>query len=223
MRQQTIDKAPLLFSKILILCITVIMLASLMMTGCQKKVITVADDILSEDGSGAYLEIASFEVKDTNQNNREEIGSCAILIPEGYVKSSDVPGMYISENAPLDSSNIYYTVTDAQTVGAVNDNLTESDYEKSIEGAFFEEGKRVDISVDSFVKADLEGVPCFKVRTHYSLGETDVQQLVYIILANNTHVITYSQAGDDELLADFMTDEGQIRLIKEVSMSEEEK
>ena len=73
--------------------------------------------------------------------------------------------------------------------------------------------------IDDFSKETLEGVPCYKIRSHYNIGDRDVQQLTYIIMAADTHVITYTQASDDDLLVDFLNDEGQIRLVREISQA----
>ena len=62
-----------------------------------------------------------------------------------------------------------------------------------------------------------------RVREFEDCGEEEaqnadnkrVQQLAYIIQARDTHIITYNQLSDDELLADFEISEGEIRLVKE--------
>lgn len=187
--------------------------------GCATKYTTVADDITAVDGEEEYITIEELNLNPKPDSGREDIGYCAILIPDGFYQSEDIPGMYVNKLYPMDSSNIYYTVSDAVTVGVVDDSLTLEDYEKAVEKGFSQEGKNIDLVVDEFSKDEMEGIPCYKIRSHYSIGDENLQQLVYIILGSDTHVITYTQMSDDELMADFKTAEGQIKLVRERSQA----
>lgn len=184
------------------------------LTGCGDKVTTVADDISSKKDE-EYVTMEEFELKGPAPEERENIGYCAILIPSDYHKSESEEGMYVSDVYPLESSNIYYTVTDAASVGAIDDNLTEAEYEKAIEDAYGSMGGDIDLVMDEFSREEFEGIPSYRIRCHYTPGNgKDIQQLCYIIMGSKTHVITYTQVSDDELMMDFMTDEGQIKLIR---------
>lgn len=203
-----------------LISIVVTILGLTFLTGCEPKITTVADDIRNEAGEETeYVTMQQIRIKDTGNAGLEPIGYCALLIPSDFVKSEDVEGMYISKLNPLDSSNIYYSVSDGKDVGVVNSDLTGEGYEKAIEDGFVNAGKQIDIIIDSFSKEEMQGVPCVKIRSHYSAGSRDIQQLVYIIMATETHVITYTQMSDDELMSDFLTDEGEIKLVRERSQA----
>lgn len=192
----------------------------LSLCACSDKTISVADDILAKDGAEAsFVEIDRFETNIDNEALLEEVGSCAILIPEDFEESKEVKGMYVSKIYPLDASNIYYSVSDAKTEGRIDASLTAEQYEAAIESSYKYMNSSVDIIVDSFEKTELDGVPCFKIRNHFTNGDLTVQQLTYIIIATKTHVITYTQASDDELLLDFKIDEGNIKLVREISQA----
>ena len=196
--------------------IAAILVAAILLTGCNDKETTVADDITGENPE--YVEIAQFAVKEEARTDLTEIGYVALYVPGDYVASEETPGMYVSSLYPLDSSNIYYTRADASLVGAVDQSLTAPDYEAAVEAAYeamYE--SPIDLTVDEFDDAPIEGIPAFKIRSHYTLEDRDVQMLCYLILSTDTYVITYTQMSDDELFADFETGEGQIRLVKEVS------
>ena len=195
-----------------------LMVSVISLCGCEKKVITVKDDITKENSvETEYVKVDEFEVKKTDDSEKEEIGSLAIMIPSGFSMSDNVEGMYISELYPIDSSNIYYTISDANEDGFVTDGLDEKKYKESVENGYKSLGETIDLKVDSFEATNFEGIPCYKIRSHHNIGERDVQQLVYIIQATQTHVVTYSQTSDDELMYDFLTDEGEIKLVKEIS------
>lgn len=192
-------------------------LLSMLLTGCgDKEVITVAG-IQSEEGQEPkYIEMQEFELKETApEMTGDKSGYCVVLIPEGFQESEEIPGMYVHERNPLDSSNVYYTVSEGSGEGNVSSELTEADYRESIEEAYKASGQDVQLNIESFEKIDMEGIPGYKVRSNYQLDEETIEQVAYMILADNTYTITYSQMADDELLADFEIYDGQIRLVRE--------
>ena len=65
----------------------------------------------------------------------------------------------------------------------------------------------------------MDGIPGYKIRSTYGMGDEAVEQLAYLILADETYTITYSQMADDELMADFEISDGQIRLVREEEVS----
>ena len=184
-------------------------------TGCEKELTTVAGIQNPEVREDQYIVVENFELKQIEDNGKDAIAYCAILIPAGYVESSTVPGMYVHSLSPLDSSNIYYTVLEGTGDGAVPDNLTAASFEKELEDAYAKQGKKVDITIEEFTRNDMEGVPGYKIRSSFEVDNKKVQQLAYIIQARDTHIITYNQLSDDELLVDFEVSEGEIRLVKE--------
>lgn len=188
------------------------------LTGCAQEVITVAGIQDPELTQAEYIIIENFELKQEEENDKEEIAYCAVLIPADYEESDEVPGMYVHNLYPLDSSNIYYTVLDGTGDGAVPDELTAETFKKELEAAYKQKGEDVDITVEEFSRNDMDGIPGYKIRSSFHMGKRDVQQLAYIIQAKETHVITYNQLSDDELLPDFEVSEGQIRLVKEKSV-----
>lgn len=195
-------------------------LLGLLLTGCSHKVITVAD-MTAEDGEEAqYIEIKEFELKEqVKDSGREEVSCCVVMIPACYQESEEVPGMYIHNRSPLDSSNIYYTVSEGDNSGMVSDALTQETYEKILEEAYEKAGRKVDLVIESFEEIDMEGVPGYKIRNVYQVEEEKIEQLTYLIMAQNTYTITYSQMSDDELLADFVISDGEIRLVRKEDVS----
>lgn len=197
-----------------------IALLGLLLTGCGNKAVTVAD-ISSEDGEEVqYMEVQEIELKEPEaESEREEVSYCAVLIPSSYQESEEVPGMYVHKRNPLDSSNIYYTVSGGSDEGMVSTELTKEVYEELLEAAYEESGQSVDLNVDSFEEIDMEGVPGYKIRSSYRVDEGEIEQLTYLILAQDTYTITYSQMSDDELMADFEISDGEIRLVREEEVS----
>lgn len=200
----------------------ILLLASLalLLTGCGEKVITVAGT-WSEDGQESeYIEMKEFQIREPEtESGREEVSCCAVLIPAGYHESEEIPGMYIHERSPLDSSNIYYTVSEGSGGGNVSRELTKESYQKLVEEAYQESGQEISVTIESFERIDMEGVPGYKVCSTCKIDDDMMQQLAYMILGEDTYTITYSQMNDDELMADFEISDGEIRLVREEEMS----
>ena len=194
---------------------------ALLLTGCGQRVVTVAD-IQSEEGQESeYIEVKEFELKKSQPEEmagREEVDYCAVLIPSGYQESDEIPGMYIHEKSPLDYYNVYYSVSEG-TEGRVSEELTADSYQRTLKEAYQQAGRNVDITIDSFEKIDMDGIPGYKIRSTYNIEDGQIEQLAYLILADETYTVTYSQMSDDELMADFEISDGQIRLVREEEVS----
>lgn len=197
---------------------------ALLLTGCQQKVITVADIQTEDDGQEPdYIKMQEIELKDTktasSESDGDDVRYCALLIPAGYKPSEEIEGMYVHERSPLDSSNIYYTVSAGDSDGQVSDELTEKVYEETVEDAFEEAGQKVDLQIEAFETIDMDGVPGYKIKSYYEAEDTRIEQLTYLIMSDNTYTITYSQVADDELMADFEISNEEIRLIRDEDVS----
>ena len=103
--------------------IMLLILFSFLLSGCSKEVVTVAG-VLPEDGQNTdYIEMKEFRLKDqTEEKSGDEVSCCAVLIPTGYQESEEIPGMYVHERNPLDSSNVYYTVSEGAYKGQLPGN-----------------------------------------------------------------------------------------------------
>lgn len=195
-------------------------LAAFLLTGCARDAVTVAE-IKSEDGEAVeYIEMQEFELKEQEESAGEKVRYCAVMIPAGYHESEDIQGMYVHERNPLDASNIYYTVSEGNEEGMVSGMLTKEAYQETMEKAYQEAGMEVALNIDSFEKIDMEGIPGYKIRSSYAVADgEEIEQLAYLILAEDTYTITYSQMWDDELMADFEISDGEIRLVREEKVS----
>lgn len=184
--------------------------------GCREEVITVSGVHGDEKAAEQYIEMKEFELKERDpESGREKVRGCVVRIPAGYYESEEIPGMYLHEKTPLDSSNIYYSVAKGSEKGRVSDSLTEEEYRQTIENAFQDRGRKVELAITSFEELDMDGILGYKIRSEYESGEHRIQQLTYLVLAEDTYTITYSQSEDDELMADFEISDGEIKLVRE--------
>lgn len=194
----------------------VLLLLVTLLIGCKKQVITVTgmETEGQESSHEDYIEIKEFELKQpVEEYEGNEVMFCTVLIPAGYRESEEIPGMYIHERYPMEASNIYYSMLKAEEGGGVSKELTKEQYEQLVEEAFREAGMKADLEISSFEQLDMEGVPAYRIRSSYAKGLKHVQQLTYLIVAEDTHVITYTQMSDDEMMEDYTVAEGEIKLV----------
>lgn len=195
--------------KLMLMAFTMVLLA-----GCEKKAITVADMISDEEGQ-QYIEMKEFQLKNKEEEKNKETGSaeCMVRIPAGYVEAEGMSGMYVHEKYPLDSSNIYYAESEYED--ADYRSLTKEGYKEIIEEAYTAAyGTQMGLKVKSFEKQEMEGFPAYLIESSYEVGENTIEQLVYLIAADKLYTITFSQASDDVLFADYEITQGRITLIR---------
>ena len=141
---------------------------------------------------------------------------CTVVLPDGYVPSGDVKGMYLAERNPLDSSNIYYTASENVDGEALDQMLESEEYKKRMEEKLKETyGEQATVDRFQYTKTEVSNCPAYKVELSCKAGETEMEQLIYIIIADKVYTITYSQSADDERMEEFRKSAETIRLVFE--------
>lgn len=141
---------------------------------------------------------------------------CTVILPAGYKASDSNKGMYVSERQPLDSSNVYYTISD-HIDGKVLGNMIMSDDNKHRMETKFKEayGAEAVISSYKYEKTQIDGCPAYKIELSCNWQDMQMDQLIYIIAADKTYTITYSQASDDDRMQDFIESAKTIQVVFE--------
>lgn len=176
-----------------------------------------AEDKISIGGKTAGTQLnslADMEILKVYKNDRYGDVGCTVVLPDGYLPSGSVDGMYVSQRSPLDSSNIYYTVSDNLDTAALDEMLDSEEYKRRMEEELKEE-YGTEASVDNFSHTELEidGCPAHKLEVSCQAGEARMEQLIYIIVADKTYTITYSQSADDEKMEEFKKSAGTIHVV----------
>ena len=144
---------------------------------------------------------------------------CTVVLPDGYVPSGDVKGMYLAERNPLDSSNIYYTASENVDGEALDQMLGSEEYKKRMEEKLKETyGEQAMVDRFQYTKTEVSNCPAHKVELSCKAGETEMEQLIYIIIADKVYTITYSQSADDERMEEFRKSAETIRLVVEENL-----
>lgn len=126
---------------------------------------------------------------------------CSFTLPEAFMESEDIEGMYVTKRYPIDASTIYYVALDRDVALQL---MTEDTFKVQAEENFRKEyGEEIEVHIDSFERMQIDGCPAFRILCHYQVGDTKMSQLEYAINADKSYVITYSQTDDYDRMEEY--------------------
>lgn len=134
-------------------------------------------------------------------DSAESTRGCTFTLPEGFTESEDVPGMYMTKRYPIDASLISYMEVDKDISLQL---MTEESFLAQMH-ADFRQLYDTDIEVDlkSYEKIEISGYPAFRILCSYIFEEVEITQLAYVINADKSYVITYSQTEEYDRMEEF--------------------
>lgn len=130
-----------------------------------------------------------------------ETKGCTFVPPEDFEELPDMEGMYVSEHYPIDVSTIYYTEKEMDISLQLMTENTFADHMKEELKKLYD--SEVEINVDIFEKITIDDFPAFKILCSYSYGDVKITQLEYIINADKSYIIIYSQTDDYDRMEEF--------------------
>lgn len=170
--------------------------------------------ITSDTSQTALQAMADVEVMKVYKNTFYGDTGCTLVLPIGYVASDTVKGMYLAERYPMDSSNVYYTVSENVDAAALAEAITSEDYKERIQIQFKEAyGPEAVLNKYKLTQTDISGCPAYQIELTCQAGDMQMEQLIYVIVADKVYTITYSQAADDDRMGDFRKSADTIRVI----------
>lgn len=135
---------------------------------------------------------------------------CTFDLPEGFEESQDVDNLYVTARYPLDASMIYYEVMDGDTsLQLMTEELFKEDAEDNLRQAY---GDDISLNIDSFESVKVSGHPAFRILCHYETGGIQITQLQYLVNADKTYAVTYSQTSDYDWMEAFEASAATIRV-----------
>lgn len=135
---------------------------------------------------------------------------CTFDVPEGFEKSQDVANLYVTARYPLDISMIYYEVMDGDiSLQLMTEEMFKEQAEENISRIY---GEDVEVNIDSYEGVKIDGYPTFRILCHYEAEGVKISQLEYVINADRTYVVTYSQTSDYDWMEEFETSAATIHV-----------
>lgn len=174
----------------------------------------VLEDIGQTNASKAQMEIDEETRNELTAELLEENGldtsvmddvhttvGCTFDLPEGFVETEDMPGMYVTDRYPLDASTIYYVVMDQDiSLQLMTEETFKEQTQENLIQAYEED---VEVNVDAFDILKIDGYPAFRILCHYQVGNIKITQLQYTVNADKSYVITYSQTSDYDRMEEY--------------------
>lgn len=170
--------------------------------GEKSDAVVAQMEIDEETKNELTAELLEEEKLDTSvmENTRSTKG-CTFTVPESFMESEDVPGMYVTKRYPIDASTIYYTEYEQDKSMQL---MTEATFKAQVEETLRQVyDKDIEVSVDSFENIRIDGYPAFRILCHYQIDDIVIKQLEYAINADKSYVITYSQTNDYDYMEDY--------------------
>lgn len=140
---------------------------------------------------------------------------CAFVLPEDFVEAEDMPGMYVTKYYPIDISTIYYTQMEKDMALQL---MTEENYVNHMQNSLRETyGTETEVAVESFESIKISGYPAFRILCGYTIDQVRLTQLAYVINADQSYVIIYSQTDEYDRMEEFEASAATIEVIKKIS------
>lgn len=135
---------------------------------------------------------------------------CTFALPEDFIEVEDIPGMYVTKRYPIDASTIYYAEMDKDISMQL---MTEDSYVEQMESNFKNHYDiDVDVNLQSFEKIRISGHPAFRILCSYTVDGVEITQLAYVINADKSYVVTYSQTDEYYRMDEFEASAATIEL-----------
>ena len=172
-----------------------------------------AEDIDIDEETKAELTTQLLEENELDTSIIESTGEtrgCTFALPEGFTEIEDIPGMYVTKRYPIDASTIYYVEMDKDISMQL---MTEDTLLIQIQNNFEQiYGTDVDVDLQSYERIAIDGYPAFRFLCTYTVDDVEITQLAYVINADKSYVVTYSQTNEYDRTEEFEASAATIHL-----------
>lgn len=133
--------------------------------------------------------------------NTKVTKGCSFTLPEDFTESKDIPGLYVTKYYPVDISTIYYAQLEEDMALQL---MTKEDFADHLKNSLRElYDTEVEVVIESFEIIRIDGYPAFRSLFGYTIEGIRLTQLAYIINADQSYVITYSQTDEYDRMEEY--------------------
>lgn len=126
---------------------------------------------------------------------------CTFDLPEEFEESGEAAGVYVTGRYPIDASTISYTVMEQDTSLQL---MTQETFKEQTQESLSETyDDTVEVMVDSFESMKIDGYPAFRILCHYQVEDIQITQLAYVINADKSYMVIYSQTSDYDRMEEY--------------------
>lgn len=135
---------------------------------------------------------------------------CTFDLPEGFEESEEMANVYVTGRYPIDASTISYMIAEQDTSMQLMTQETFKAQTQESLGETYDEA--VEVTVDNFESVKIDGYPAFRILCHYEIENIQITQLAYIINADKSYMVIYSQTGDYDRMEEYEISAATIRV-----------
>ena len=73
-------------------------------------------------------------------------------------------------------------------------------------------GEEVTLNIDSFESIRIDGYPAFRILCHYQVEDIQITQLQYVINADKSYMVIYSQTSDYDRMEEYEASAATIKI-----------
>lgn len=173
-------------------------LCILLLAGCGKTQDTAQDG--TQNG-----EVTAENVKADESAVVAEFGKLCITLPGGFQESTTA-GLYLNPDYPSDPSNVYLYATEKSTDFAQTMQGGQQEFVDGLVQNYQEQyGEAPEVTVFCYRPAVVGLYNAYEIEVGYTLQGITYHQLEYIIDAEQTYYVAYTQAGTGEWMNDYYT------------------
>lgn len=144
-----------------------------------------------------------------------QVGRLTLTLPAGYQEAT-TGGLYLNQNYPDDQSNVYIYTTEKTTDFAQVMADGAEQFVRYLADSYEQQyAERPEITLVRYEAADVGGRPAYVVELSYELKEVHYEQLEYIVDADKTYYIAFSQVGTDSWIDAFRVSAGTMLFSEE--------
>lgn len=175
--------------KVLILIMTAVLCFGI--TACgnnenkqEEQTQTIGEEIQAESGEAPSEPESTEEIKPA--------GELKVEIPEGFLETDENTRVYVTKDYPKDSSMIVIEETDQ-----IQALPTKEQFKAQIESGLTKQaGEPVEVNVEEYKDVEVDGYKALRIMSSYTYSGIKFKQLEYVVEADKTYLITYTNIND---------------------------
>lgn len=141
--------------------------------------------------------------RDAGTQETAQAGRLTVTLPAGYTEST-TSGLYLNQNYPDDQSNIYIYTTEKTNNFEQTMAGGQEQFIRYLADAYEEQyGERPDITLTRYEAVSVWNQPAYVVELSYHLRGVHYDQLEYIVDADQTYYVAFSQVGSGSWMEAF--------------------
>lgn len=197
------------------LIVGISLLAALALAGCSNGNVLGASSVPASSQTESTDQSASSQAESTDQPAADgavlTVGKLSVALPEGWTLPDD-PSVIYAPDYPNDSSNMSVQESAKDpSFSLYSKDMLKGVYDTMLTKAM---GTKVDTIMDGFDKVKVGDYNALRIALHYDVNGVKISQLQYMVDADSSYAITYTQMDGADWMDAFDASAKTIQIAK---------